>query len=249
MAYTFSKTPNHSYLRTTTGPPQWGTGTPTFSVSAWFRVSNVTEAHAIIRLEHIGENTRYVLYAAGKDTYDPVKWFSQTGGNIYTASMGSFSADTWHHVLGTAGGSTVKLALDGAQIMAEAAAEFPDDDESYVQIGGDNVFIPAPTGSVAEVAIYNIDLSAASYYPARLALAKGYSPACVFPQNLIFYAPLVRDLQDVKAGHTLTAYNSPTVGEHCPVRRPANSFPAPYAPYVPPVTGSSWYYNRKRLVA
>ena len=248
MAYTFAKTPSHSYLRTTTGPPRWGTGTPTFSVSAWFRVSNVTEAHAIIRLEHIGENTRYVLYAAGKDTNDPVKWFSQTGGNIYTASMESFLANTWHHVFATAGDSpygTVKLALDGAQIMAEAAAEFPDDDESYVQIGGDNVFIPAPTGSVAEVAIYNIDLSASAYYPARLALAKGFTPACVVPQNLIFYAPLVRDLQDLKAGHTLTAYNSPTPGPHCPVRRPANSFPAPYAPYV----RSSWYYNRKRLVA
>ena len=249
MAYTFSKTPNHSYLRTTTGPPQWGTRTPTFSVSAWFRVSNLTEVHTIIRLEHIGENTRYVLSAAGEDTNDPVKWFSQTGGSIYTASMTSFSANTWHHVVGTAGDSTVKLALDGAQTMAEAEADFPDDDESYVQIGGDNVFIPAPRGSVAEVAIYNIDLSAASYYAARLALAKGFTPACVFPQNLIFYAPLVRDLQDLRGGHTLTAYNSPTPGPHCPVRRPANSFPARCAPYVPSVTGSSWYYNRKRRVA
>ena len=247
MAYTFAKTPSHSYLRTTTGPPQWGTGP--FSVSAWFNVANVTEAHAIIRLEHIGTNTRYALYASGSDTNDPVKWFSQTGGSIYAASMTSFLANTWHHVLATADDSTVRLALDGAQIMAEAAAEFPDDDESYVQIGGDNAYIPAPTGSVAEVAIYNIDLSAASYYPARLSLAKGFSPACVFPQNLIFYAPLVRDLQDVKAGHTLTAYNSPTVGDHCPVRRPANSYPARCAPYVPSVTGSSWYYNRKRRVA
>ncbi len=253
MAYTFAKTPSHSYLRTTTGPPQWGRGVDRtgFSVSLWFNAANATAAHTLLKLEHGGTNTRYLLNVNGATADDPVIWRSQIGEYMYTVSQTSYTASTWQHVFASAEFSetytTLSVALNGALICAEnEAAIAPTDAESYVQISGDNVFIPAIDGAIAEVAIYDVDLSAA---PARFELADGFAPSRVMPQNLIFYAPLVRDLQDVKAGHTLTAYNSPTPGPHCPVRRPANSFPARCAPYVPSVTGSSWYYNRKRRVA
>jgi hypothetical protein len=61
---------------------------------------------------------------------------------------------------------------------------------------------------MAEVAIYNTTLSADEV----AALADGMTPDKVSPQGLVLYAPLVRDLIDLK-GNTLTN-NSTTVVDH-----------------------------------
>ena len=57
MAYTFAKTPSHSYLRTTTGPPQWGRGVDRtgFSVSLWFNAADDATGDAELVVVHIKE--------------------------------------------------------------------------------------------------------------------------------------------------------------------------------------------------
>ena len=67
---------------------------------------------------------------------------------------------------------------------------------------------------VAEVGMWNIDLADGAYTADVAGLEQGFSPARIRPQNLIAYWPLVRGLQDVRGGHTLTATNSPVVVEH-----------------------------------
>jgi hypothetical protein len=63
---------------------------------------------------------------------------------------------------------------------------------------------------IAEVGIWNAALTAAEI----ASLAKGMTCDKVRPQNLAFYAPLIRDLIDVKGGLAIANNNGATVANH-----------------------------------
>lgn len=65
-------------------------------------------------------------------------------------------------------------------------------------------------GRVAETAIWSVALNTSE----MASLAKGFKPSRIRPQSLVFYAPLVRNLQDIKAGRAITNNNTATVGNH-----------------------------------
>lgn len=66
------------------------------------------------------------------------------------------------------------------------------------------------TGTIAEAGVWSVELSAAEI----ASLAKGLSPRLVRPQSLVFYAPLIRDLVDVRGGLAITNNNGATVANH-----------------------------------
>ena len=67
------------------------------------------------------------------------------------------------------------------------------------------------SGSIAEVAFWSTALSDAEV----AILAKGYSPLFVQPQNLFFYAPLIRDLIDYIEAQSFSNYiNAPDISVH-----------------------------------
>ncbi len=63
---------------------------------------------------------------------------------------------------------------------------------------------------MAEIGVW----SAALTQPEIASLAKGMTCDKVRPQNLVFYAPLVRDLIDQKGGRVITNNNGATVANH-----------------------------------
>ena len=66
------------------------------------------------------------------------------------------------------------------------------------------------TGRVADVGIWNVALT-----PEEVtSMYKGMTCDKIRPESLIFYAPLVRDLQDVSGGLAITNNNSATVAVH-----------------------------------
>jgi hypothetical protein len=64
-------------------------------------------------------------------------------------------------------------------------------------------------GLISEAAIWNVALTQAEI----TSLSKGFKPTRIRPQNLVFYAPLVRGLQNLKGG-VLTNNNTATVANH-----------------------------------
>ena len=66
------------------------------------------------------------------------------------------------------------------------------------------------TGNMAEACIWNAALTTAEI----ASLAKGMTPDQIRLQNLVFHAPLVRDLQDVKNGLAMTNNNAVPVSDH-----------------------------------
>lgn len=65
-------------------------------------------------------------------------------------------------------------------------------------------------GDIAETAIYDTNLNSSEIS----ALAKGFKPHRIRPQNLVFYSPLVRNLIEIQEKLTLTNNNSATVATH-----------------------------------
>lgn len=66
------------------------------------------------------------------------------------------------------------------------------------------------TGQVADVGIWNAALTADEV----LSLSKGIAASYVRPQSLVFHAPLIRDLIDVRRGVPITNTNGATVAVH-----------------------------------
>lgn len=212
-AWRFARTPSHAYLRTTSAPGWDDTGA--FTVSLWFRAEDTSNSHTLLRLEHTGANERYMITADGAGG-GYIRWRSQTGGSTYTASsMTTYSANTWHHVLArrnTSFGGTLSVSLDGAPSANSTDTPFPTNAESFVQISGDNAFIPALIGRVSDVAIWDVSFTHGGQE--HQMLRKGFSPQLVRPGNLLFYAPLVRELQDVIMHRDIVPANDPVVAKH-----------------------------------
>lgn len=65
-------------------------------------------------------------------------------------------------------------------------------------------------GTISEAAAWNAALTMAEIS----ALSKGFTADQIRPQSLVFYAPLIRNLQDVRGGRTITNNNGATVAVH-----------------------------------
>ena len=218
MAYKFAPHESNSWLDSnlysTTAPAFHGTNY--LSIVARFQAENVTENGTICWLEFDDtDGNRYLLRACGGLSGDPVRFsaFSE-GEEQHISSSSAFSANTWHTVIATANRSAgINVSLDGGAFAYKFTSKFPNGNASWVRIGG-VVGYRTLRGSVAEVALYDCNLAASAYSADVAALAKGFSPASIRPQNLLAYWPLVRGLQDHVGGHTLTAQSDPVVVEH-----------------------------------
>jgi len=105
----------------------------------------------------------------------------------------------------------MRLYRNGTQTASRTNAVGPCQSTSTVTgLGYRNSFDAYPlNGQMAEAAIYNVTLSASD----AAALATGASPRLVRPDGLVMYAPLVRELIDLRGTATLTN-NSTTVTDH-----------------------------------
>ena len=212
MARTFDGV--NQYLMTTSPPI---TVHP-MTLTAWFNTTDITSyannIAALCKLTDITTGAIHFLRTRGDVAGDPVS--SQHDGSCTAYSSTGITSGQWHHVLGAWYGNTnTYVYLDGGSLGTgyhgnpQAAA----DRFTIGAISWNNTVSNFFTGSIAEVAIYNTNIGA----EAAATLGQGYSPLLVRPQDLVFYAPLVRHDNDIVGGITMTAYNSPTYSAHPPV--------------------------------
>ena len=141
---------------------------------------------------------------------------SENRKGYVSGSIGSPPAlNTWYHVAGVYENATSRKAyINGSN---ESAAN---DNGNSITPSGVNLLIIGARyntviggyfpGDMAEVGIWNAALTAAEI----ASLAKGMTCDKIRPQNLVFYAPLVRNLIDQKGGLTITNNNGATVSTH-----------------------------------
>lgn len=136
---------------------------------------------------------------------------SISGGVATVANVGSYAANTWNHVAGVFQGANKQAFLNGVGGAAETSA--------YSLTGIDQLVIGSRNngtyglffgGLLAEVGVWTAALTTAEI----VSLSAGFTPDQIRPQSLVFYAPLIRTLQDLRGGRVITATNSPTVAVH-----------------------------------
>jgi hypothetical protein len=139
---------------------------------------------------------------------------AQSFGSINAqASAGTSTTGTWFHVAGVfASASSRSVYVGGASNTDTSSSTINTLDE--IIVGGRRAAGGAVglllDGKVADAGIWNVALTADEI----ASLAKGMTCDKVRPQSLVFYAPLVRDLQDVRGGLTITNNNTATVANH-----------------------------------
>lgn len=119
-----------------------------------------------------------------------------------------------HHICCVSSGLTShKIYVDGYLIDTDTNSTNPFNFINSLSIGAKNNKSSNQRYSSSDIA--NVSIWSAALTDAEItSLAKGFKPTRIRPQSLVFYAPLLRNLQDLRAGLALTPQNSPTVADH-----------------------------------
>ena len=211
MAYEFA---TNQYLEASSAPV---VDVP-LTMACWFNPNNITGTEVLVCLGNSTGLSRFLLVAAGAVSGDPARYIMRGANNAGPTvdSSAAYSANTWQHICGTSSSFTNHTVyLDGANstnvASSSGASAISGIDRTLIaaQRTGSGLFNYA-NAIIAEVGIWNAALTADEI----ASLAKGMTCDKVRPQNLVFYAPLVRDLVDAKGGLTITNNNTATVDDH-----------------------------------
>lgn len=214
------------YMLTSTTPV---TAVP-LTIACWANLPNVTTRYALMSVSDSGgDNNYFRLEAAGDVAGDPIRVSTVNTSTVTAATSTSFTASTWFHACGVfAGVASRAVYLNGGGVGTNSSSLTPTSiDRIGIGVLAKSTLANHISGSIAECAIWNIDLTAAE----AASLAAGFSPRLIRPANLVFYAPLVRNITDVRGGITITNTGM-TVSAHprmygsLTFRAPINGAPA-----------------------
>jgi hypothetical protein len=207
MAYQFNRT-GGQYLNCSSAP---ATAAP-LTIACWFNFENITENGALVVLNNSNGLDSFNLQALGAVTGDPI----QAGATVnlstgFARTTAGYAANTWNHAAGVFTSATSRTAyLNAGNAATNTISRTPTVNELNIGVINNNGLVNYMRGLIAEVGIWNAALTAAEI----ASLAKGMTCDKVRPESLVFYAPLVRDLNDQKGGLTITNNNGATVASH-----------------------------------
>lgn len=189
-----------------------------FTMACWFNVTNATAFHTLMFIGDKDVGTYWTALAARGDIAgDRVGAYSSNygaGASQAAHTSTGFSVSTWHHACGTWTNASSRSAyIDGGSKSTDANAvgAMANHDRTTIGRAGDSSPSFYANGQIAETAIWDVVLTDAEV----AILSIGYTPPFVRPENLILYLPLVRgNDQDIVGGLSLTAFNTPTIGDH-----------------------------------
>jgi hypothetical protein len=211
MAYEFTAASSR-YLNTTAAPV---TAVP-LTMACWFNCPDGSN-QALFNLGNTSNNDRWLVVAEGNNAGDPLSFdciqVAVNAGASAAKSTSGYAINTWQHACGVATSTSSRTVyLNGGSSATNTDTRTPTAPTQVIvggRLAGGSVGLFA-NGLIAEVGIWSAALTADEV----ASLAKGMTCDKVRPQSLVFYAPLVRNLQDVRGGLTITNNNSATVANH-----------------------------------
>ena len=186
-----------------------------YSMAATFYVDDVTAAYWICfqGLSTATSGQFAGMITRGDVAGDPLEALTSQLGAAGSAQSGnSLTSAVWQSgqvIFESTVSRSVRLNNDNIQTNTASVLQ-PSVDRFSIGAGVRQTVSGPLNGRAAEVAIWNVALTDAE----MSTLAKGFKPTRVRPQSLVFYAPLVRDLQDLRGALTITNNNTATVADH-----------------------------------
>ena len=205
MAYDFNGSNQHLSIESAPAT------TLPITMACWFNSDSTTVNQRLVGL-YENASSYFDLGIRGADAGDPVAAVANFSGTAQiVGTTAGYSANTWHHACGVFTSTTSRTAyIDGGNSATGTNTIAEPAGINRTRIGNFFSDIQYMDGRIAEVGIWNVALT----QPEIASLAKGMTCDKVRPQSLVFYAPLVRNLQDVKGGLTITNNNTATVADH-----------------------------------
>jgi hypothetical protein len=183
------------------------TGVP-LTLACWFNPDNITTNFIAMSISANTGTERHILQLAGAVAGDPVRAQSSGGGTtVQGSSATGYSASTWQHAAARFSANNNRRAyLNGVSGTVNTGSVTPTG-LNRTNIGcsyAAGVTATFMAGLVAEVGIWNVALDDAEI----VALYKGFRCSLIRPKNLVFYAPIIREVDDYARGVSLTTYGA-----------------------------------------
>lgn len=211
MAYIFSNTSSQYLTATLTEAITYP-----LTLAAWFNCPGSTGANqSIISVANTVSGDRFQLVlglgapqpqliqvAVIQGATQPAAWTSST-----------FSYNTWNHTAAVLPSSTSRIPyLNGVTSGTVQTTACIPSQANVVAIGARfaSSYGLFANASIGEVGIWSTNLMQSEI----TSLSRGVTPQMIRPQSLVFYAPLVRNLVDVRGGRLLTNTNTAAVTNH-----------------------------------
>lgn len=197
MAYAFNGT--NQWMSTSTAPV---TNIP-FSMSARFKKTGTAVKNGLFLRQ-----ASNVLAGFYFGTGQTVRGYFQSGA-IADWSLGTYTTGQDTHVCITASTTTSRAGYlaGGSAVTNTTAVTLTNMTALHIgSFDGTSNF----DGDMSEIAMWNEALTQSEVG----ALAKGAAAYLVRPHALRFYAPMIRDLKDIRGGLAITNTNSATVTTH-----------------------------------
>lgn len=183
------------------------------TIACWYNTTDNANTQGFVNVCNSTGNQGFRLQIRGNIAGDPVsaQTIGSSNGLAYTTA--AYSINTWQHACGVFTSTTSRTAyLNGGNAGTNTTA--------CTVTGADRIIIgmnlssSAATnlmnGQLAEIGIWNIALATDDI----IALADGVSPSLVRSNSLVFYAPLLRELIDLRDPRIFTNVNAATVSAH-----------------------------------
>lgn len=185
---------------------------------AWFNSTSIAADNYIVSINEATDD-HFALCASGNQTGDPIRAATRVAGTeSLAATSAAYSANVWTHAAAV---FDITTATDRTALINGGSAGTNTTNRTPTGLNRISIGIRDLTlkeqpmnGQIAEVAIYNTNLSTANV----AILAGGMCPLRVLPQNLVAYWPLYHTgaLQDLIGGRTMTITGSLTNGASHP---------------------------------
>lgn len=205
MAYTFNGT---KYLESNLASLSLSS-TP-MTMACWTRRNSNTNNIFVLNVGEKTANHRNQLAMTGAG----VLAITQVGSTAASLFSGLTVQDqTWSHIAGIFSSLSSRTAyLNGSASGVDTTSIASMNSPTHIQIAArySSGIATDFNGDIADVGIWNVALTAGEI----ASLSKGVACDKIRPGDLVFYAPLVRDLLDYSSGLTITNNNGATVSDH-----------------------------------
>jgi hypothetical protein len=171
------------------------------SIQGWGMSENISHRNTLL---HFSDNNLYAVLCNGTNAFGFVS-ANITGWNHWAMTYDGVQSTNATRLTLYLNGAGQSLSFTGAIPATTSNNAF---NETF-RIGRSAVNNVWSTGDFAELGMWQTTLSSAEIN----SLAKGFACDKVRPQSLVYYTPLVREIQDLARGMTLTDASS-TVQPH-----------------------------------
>lgn len=176
------------------------------TIACWFNSNNSTVAYTLVSLSggSTSENLSPALALRLSTTATVLATTAASGGLSNANTTATYTQGNWHHAAAVWPSAASRTAyLDGADTTQSASRSTGGAlDNLILGQGSGGTYNPSQpfNGKLAEVAVWDVALTAAEIQ----SLVDGFRPSLIRPDKLLWYIPLVRQVQDLRSGLTIT---------------------------------------------